>query len=96
VLIAVVAVAVCVRVWLWLWGVQDAIRSGVDNFDSGIGVYAGDEEVYTVFAPLLDRVIESYHRHPPVSALCCALCYAVYCAVGERVTMTVLLSRSLG
>ena len=80
------------RVCVWLWGVQDAIRSGVDNFDSGIGVYAGDEEVYTVFAPLLDRVIESYHRHPPVSVLCCA----VYCSVGDRVTMTVLLSRSLG
>ena len=45
---------------------QDAIRSGVDNFDSGIGVYAGDEEVYTVFAPLLDRVMEAYHRFPPV------------------------------
>ncbi len=61
-------------VCVWLWGVQDAIRSGVDNFDSGIGVYAGDEEVYTVFAPLLDRVIESYHRHPPVSVLCIVLC----------------------
>jgi hypothetical protein len=30
-------------------------------------VYGGDEEVYTVFAPLLD------HRHPPVSVLCCVL-----------------------
>ncbi len=48
---------------------QDAIRSGVDNLDSGVGVYAGDEEVYTVFAPLLDRVIEAYHRFPPVRAL---------------------------
>ena len=45
---------------------QDAIRSGVDNFDSGIGVYAGDEVVYRVFAPLLDRVMEAYHRFPAV------------------------------
>lgn len=46
--------------------VQRAIQSGVDNLDSGIGVYAGDEESYEVFAPLFDRVIEDYHSHPPV------------------------------
>jgi hypothetical protein len=65
---------------------QGAIWSGVNSF--GIGVYAGDEEVYTVFAPLLDRVIESYHRHPPVSVLCCDVLRSR--GVGERATMTVL------
>ena len=40
---------------------QQAIHSGVENPDSGIGVYAGDEESYTVFAPLLDPIIEDYH-----------------------------------
>ena len=46
------------------------INSGVKNEDSGIGVYAGGPETYTVFAPLMDKVyifflkfkiIESYH-----------------------------------
>ncbi|EGD79241.1 arginine kinase [Salpingoeca rosetta] len=39
-----------------------AIQSGVDNQDSGVGLYAGDEESYTVFAPLFDKVIEDYHN----------------------------------
>ena len=38
-----------------------AINSGVVNPDSSIGVYAGDEESYTVFAPLFDPIIEEYH-----------------------------------
>ena len=38
-----------------------AINSGVENIDSGIGVYAGDEESYTLFAPLFDKIIEDYH-----------------------------------
>ena len=37
------------------------INSGVQNEDSGIGVYAGGPETYTVFAPLMDKIIESYH-----------------------------------
>jgi len=37
------------------------IRSGVDNLDSGIGVYAGDEESYTTFAELFDPIIADYH-----------------------------------
>lgn len=37
------------------------INSGVENIDSGIGVYAGDEETYTTFAPLFDPIIEAYH-----------------------------------
>jgi len=40
---------------------QQAIRSGVENPDSGIGVYAGDEESYQLFAPLLNLIIEDYH-----------------------------------
>jgi len=37
------------------------INSGVKNEDSGVGVYAGGPETYTVFAPLMDKIIESYH-----------------------------------
>jgi arginine kinase len=40
---------------------QQAINSGVVNPDSSIGVYAGDAESYTLFAPLLDPIIEDYH-----------------------------------
>jgi creatine kinase/arginine kinase len=40
---------------------EQAINSGVVNIDSGIGVYAGDEESYTIFAPLIDKIIEDYH-----------------------------------
>lgn len=40
---------------------QQAIHSGVQNIDSGIGVYAGDEETYTLFSPLFDPIIEEYH-----------------------------------
>lgn len=37
------------------------INSGVENPDSGIGAYVGDEESYEVFAPLFDPIIEEYH-----------------------------------
>lgn len=40
---------------------EQAINSGVENIDSGIGVYAGDQDSYTVFAALLDPIIEDYH-----------------------------------
>ncbi len=40
---------------------NDVIKSGVKNLDSGIGAYAGDEESYTLFAPLFDKIIEEYH-----------------------------------
>ncbi len=39
----------------------DAINSGVKNPDSGIGVYAGDEESYELFAALFDPIIKEYH-----------------------------------
>ena len=37
------------------------INSGLTNLDSSNGVYAGDEESYSVFAPLLNPIIEEYH-----------------------------------
>ncbi len=37
------------------------IRSGVEQQDSSIGAYAGDEESYSLFAPLLAPIIEQYH-----------------------------------
>jgi len=40
---------------------QQAINSGVKNLDSGIGVYAGDEESYEVFDLLFDPIIKDYH-----------------------------------
>ena len=40
---------------------EQAIHSGVKNIDSGIGVYAGDEETYEIFAALFDPIIEEYH-----------------------------------
>lgn len=40
---------------------EQAINSGVQNIDSGIGVYAGDKESYTTFAQLFDPIIEEYH-----------------------------------
>ena len=39
------------------------IFSGVQNLDSGIGVYAGSHEGYTTFNKLFDPVIEEYHGH---------------------------------
>lgn len=44
---------------------DDLIRSGVEHPDSSIGVYAGDEESYEIFAPLLDPIIREYHRFDP-------------------------------
>merc|ERR1711921_43117 len=50
----------------------DVIQSGVENLDSGVGLYAPDAESYSLFAPLFDPVIEDYHvgfkqtdSHPP-------------------------------
>jgi creatine kinase/arginine kinase len=40
---------------------KQAINSGVENPDSSIGVYAGDVESYTLFAPLFDPIIQDYH-----------------------------------
>ncbi|RWS17690.1 Arginine kinase-like protein, partial [Dinothrombium tinctorium] len=50
----------------------DVIQSGIENLDSGVGIYAPDAESYTVFKELFDPVIEDYHKgfkptdkHPP-------------------------------
>ncbi|MEA3330496.1 MAG: phosphagen kinase [Campylobacterota bacterium] len=40
---------------------KDSINSGVENPDSGIGTYAGDEESYELFATLFDPIIKEYH-----------------------------------
>jgi len=39
----------------------DVIQSGIENLDSGVGVYAPDAEAYSLFAPLFDPIIEDYH-----------------------------------
>ncbi|KAM7355292.1 arginine kinase 1 [Cochliomyia hominivorax] len=39
----------------------DCIQSGLENHDSGVGIYAPDAEAYTVFADLFDPIIEDYH-----------------------------------
>ncbi|XP_059086405.1 arginine kinase-like isoform X1 [Tigriopus californicus] len=51
---------------------KDVIQSGIENIDSGVGVYAPDPEAYGVFANLFDPIIEDYHggfsksqKHPP-------------------------------
>lgn len=41
---------------------MDCIQSGVENLDSGVGLYAPDAEAYTTFKGLFDPVIETYHR----------------------------------
>ncbi|MBE9549342.1 MAG: arginine kinase [Proteobacteria bacterium] len=43
------------------FSLQQAINSGIQNPDSGIGIYAGDEESYTTFAGLFDPIIAEYH-----------------------------------
>ncbi len=42
---------------------EDVIRSGQENPDSSIGVYVGDAEAYSLFAPLLDSIINEYHQY---------------------------------
>ncbi|XP_074602417.1 arginine kinase 1 isoform X1 [Brevipalpus obovatus] len=39
----------------------DIIQSGVENLDSGVGIYAPDAESYTLFKELFDPIIEDYH-----------------------------------
>lgn len=44
---------------------DQAVRSGIENPDSTIGIYAGDMESYECFAPLLLPIIEDYHHLAP-------------------------------
>merc|ERR1712136_336150 len=39
----------------------DVVQSGMENLDSGVGVYAPDAESYSLFADLFDPIIEDYH-----------------------------------
>ena len=43
------------------FSLAQVISSGVQNPDSGIGAYVGDEESYEVFASLFDPIIKEYH-----------------------------------
>ncbi|MCH1927588.1 hypothetical protein L6232_22605, partial [Shewanella sp. C31] len=36
----------------------DCIQSGIENLDSGVGIYAPDAESYSVFSELFDPIIE--------------------------------------
>jgi creatine kinase/arginine kinase len=47
------------------YSLDQAIRSGVENPDSTIGIYAGDVESYECFAPILLPIIEDYHHLAP-------------------------------
>ncbi|XP_018495117.2 glutamate receptor 3 [Galendromus occidentalis] len=40
----------------------DVVQSGMENLDSGVGVYAPDAESYKTFAPLFDPIIDDYHQ----------------------------------
>ncbi|MCF6247583.1 MAG: phosphagen kinase [Desulfobacula sp.] len=43
--------------------IDQAIRSGLKNPDSSIGIYAGDEDSYKKFNPVLDPIILDYHKN---------------------------------
>jgi len=42
---------------------KEAIFSGCQNTDSGIGVYAGCHQSYEAFADFFDPIILDYHGH---------------------------------
>ncbi len=42
-----------------------AIQSGIINLDSSLGIYAGDDETYRVFAEIFNPVINDYHSFNP-------------------------------
>lgn len=39
----------------------DCIQSGLENHDSGCGIYAADADAYVAFANLFNPIIEEYH-----------------------------------
>ena len=47
------------------YSLDQAIRSGIKNPDSSIGIYAGDMESYDCFAQVLLPIIEDYHHLEP-------------------------------
>lgn len=44
---------------------DDVIRSGLENPDGNIGVYAGDEDCYDIFSKIFDPIIQDYHDYDP-------------------------------
>ena len=44
---------------------KQAIFSGCQNPDSGVGVYAGSPDSYTTFDALFDKIIGEYHDRQP-------------------------------
>jgi hypothetical protein len=45
------------------WTYEKSIKSGLENIDSGTGVYAGDPESYIALAALFDPIIKDYHKY---------------------------------
>lgn len=45
----------------WGFTLDRAIQSAIDNPKSGVGIYAGDEDSYFVFADIFDPIIDDYH-----------------------------------
>jgi hypothetical protein len=59
------------RIWtaVWVFTPCSLCVVGVENLDSGVGIYACDPEGYTVFADVLDAVIKDYHKVPDNKAI---------------------------
>ena len=41
------------------------MKSGTENPNSSIGIYAGDNDCYSLFKPVMDQVIKKYHKYDP-------------------------------
>lgn len=46
------------------WTLSNCLQTGIMTPHLGVGAMAGDEETYTVFAPLFDKIIEGWHQYP--------------------------------
>uniref|UniRef100_A0A834RHR6 Arginine kinase n=2 Tax=Sarcoptes scabiei TaxID=52283 RepID=A0A834RHR6_SARSC len=40
----------------------DVVQSGMENLDSGVGIYAPDAQAYKTFSALFDPIIDDYHK----------------------------------
>lgn len=47
---------------------KQAVFSGCQNVDSGIGVYAGSHDSYSAFSDLFNQIIQEYHGHDPINS----------------------------
>ena len=45
------------------FSIEDITRSGFENADGNIGIYAGDEDCYHQFSALFDPIIQDYHHY---------------------------------